>query len=116
MDREILDLYTHYLISSFGQTTATGLSALLGGTISHDRISRFLNAQTLASADLWHLVKPLARQVESEEGVLIVDDTVEPKPYTVEPKPYTEESERVCWHWDHAQERAVKGINLLSAL
>ena len=28
MNREILDLYTDYLKSSFGQTTATGLSQL----------------------------------------------------------------------------------------
>ncbi len=41
-DDEILDLYSDYLISSFGQTTATGLSALLDGQISHDRIRRFL--------------------------------------------------------------------------
>lgn len=109
MDREILELYTDYLISSFGPTTATGLSALLGGPISHDRISRFLNTEDFTSADLWHLVKPLARQIQSEEAVLIVDDTVEPKPYT-------DESELVCWHWDHSEERAIKGINLLSAL
>lgn len=109
MDREILELYTDYLISSFGPTTATGLAALLGGPISHDRISRFLNAEDLTSADLWHLVKPLARQIQSEEAVVIVDDSIEAKPYT-------DESELVCWHWDHSQERAVKGINLLSAL
>lgn len=109
MDREILELYTDYLISSFGPTTATGLSALLGGPISHDRISRFLSAEDLTSADLWHLVKPLARQIQSEEALLIVDDSIEAKPYT-------DESELVCWHWDHSQERAVKGINLLSAL
>lgn len=109
MDREILDLYTDYLISSFGPTTATGLAALLGGPISHDRISRFLNAQTLTSADLWHLVKPLARKVQCEDAVLIVDDSIEPKPYT-------DENELVCWHWDHSQQSVVKGINLLSAL
>ena len=28
MDKSVLDIYTDYLISSFGQTTATGLSAL----------------------------------------------------------------------------------------
>lgn len=109
MDREILDLYTDYLISSFGPTTATGLSALLGGAISHDRISRFLNAEDFTSADLWHLLKPLARQIESTDGVLIVDDSIEPKPHT-------DESKLVCWHWDHTEERAVKGINLLTAL
>jgi len=32
---ELMDLYTDYLISSFGQATATGLSELLGGEISH---------------------------------------------------------------------------------
>ena len=41
-DRAVLDLYTDYLLSSFGRTTATGLSDLLDGEISHDRISRFL--------------------------------------------------------------------------
>src|SRR5207248_816057 len=30
MDRMLLDFYTDYLISSFGLTTATGLSSLLG--------------------------------------------------------------------------------------
>ena len=51
-DDEILDLYSDYLISSFGQTTATGWSALLGGQISHDRIRRFLAGPTQTSVDL----------------------------------------------------------------
>ena len=37
-----LDLYTDYLLSSFGQTTATGLSALLDQAVSHDDVTRFL--------------------------------------------------------------------------
>lgn len=43
------------------------------------------------------------------DGVLIIDDTIEEKPYT-------EESELVCWHYDHSKGRSVKGINLISAL
>jgi hypothetical protein len=109
MDKPVLDLYTDYLISSFGQITATGLSTLLGGSISHDRISRFLNAPTQTSADLWQLVKPLVRQVQSEDGVLIIDDSVEEKLYS-------DESELICWHWDHTVNRSVKGINLLTCL
>lgn len=109
MDKEILDVYTDYLISSFGLSTATGLSALLEGAIRHDRISRFLNAKTLTSADLWQLVKPLARQIQSQEGLLIVDDSIQEKPYS-------DESELICWHWDHVKQRSVKGINLLSCL
>ena len=90
MDRAVLDLYTDYLMSSFGQATATGLSALLGGGLSHDRIRRFLAADAFPSADLWQLVKPLVRQGQSEDAVRIVDDTVEAKPST-------DESERICW-------------------
>lgn len=109
MDKIVLDFYTDYLISSFGQVTATGLSTLLGGSLSHDRISRFLAAPPATSADLWRLVKPLVRQMQSEAGVLVIDDSVEGKPYS-------DESELICWHWDHVQNRAVKGINLLTAL
>ena len=36
MNKELLDLYTDYLIIQNGHATATGLSALLGGDISHD--------------------------------------------------------------------------------
>lgn len=109
MDKTVLDLYTDYLISSFGQTTATGLASLLGGSISHDRISRFLNSPAQTSADLWKLVKPLARQVQSEDGVLVIDDSIEEKRYS-------DESELICWHWDHTVGRSVKGINLLTCL
>src|SRR5438105_776120 len=76
-NKALLDLYTDYLISSFGQTTGTGLSALLGGSISHDRIQRFLSKQEFTSADLWHFVKPHVRAVEQEgeqDGCLIEAD------------------------------------------
>jgi hypothetical protein len=104
-----LDLYTDYLISSFGPTTATGLARLLGGEVSHDQVTRFLASAEKTSADLWREVKPLVRQVESEDGVLIVDDSIEEKPYT-------DENELICWHWDNSQRRVVKGINFLTAL
>jgi IS4 transposase len=109
MDKQLLDLYTDYLISSFSLTTATGLSALLEGAISHDKITRFLSGQDFTSADLWRLVKPLVRQIQSEEAVLIIDDSIEEKLYT-------DESELICWHWDHALGRNVKGVNFLSCL
>ncbi len=43
MDKPLLDLYADYLISSFGPTTATGLSRLLQAHLSHDKITRFLS-------------------------------------------------------------------------
>lgn len=109
MNKEVLDLYTDYLISSFGQTTGTGLSALLGGSISHDRIQRFLSQQEFTSADLWHFVKPHVRAVEAEDGCIIVDDSIAEKPYT-------DENDIIAWHYDHSCGRTVKGINFLSAL
>lgn len=108
-DEELLDLYSDYLISAFGQTTATGLSALLEGTISHDRIQRFLAGEKHRRADLWQIVKPHARQIQSDDGVMIVDDSVAEKPYT-------DENDIVCWHYDHCQDRMVKGINFMTTL
>ncbi len=108
MDK-LLDLYSDYLISSFGQTTATGLANLLKGGISHDQVTRFLSSQPRTTADLWRIVKPFVRRVQSDDGVIIVDDSIAEKPYT-------DENDIVCWHYDHAHQRTVKGINFLTAL
>jgi hypothetical protein len=109
MDKSLLDLYTDYLISSFGQATATGLARLLDGEVSHDQVTRFLASPEKTSAHLWRIVKPLVRQVERDDAVVIIDDSIEEKPFT-------DENELVCWHWDHSTERNVKGINFLTAL
>jgi DDE superfamily endonuclease len=110
MAREnLLDLYSDYLISAFGQTTATGLSALLNGEISHDSVQRFLAGERQTSVHLWRVVKPHVRKIESPEGVLIVDDSIAAKPYT-------DENEIICWHYDHSQQRTVKGINFVTCL
>lgn len=109
MQQDILDLYAEYLLSSFGQTTATGLAGLLEGAVSHDRITRWLSSEARSSKDLWRMVKPLVRQIESDEGVLIFDDSIEEKPYT-------DENDIICWHYDHSKDCNVKGINFLTAL
>lgn len=105
----MLELYTDYLMSSFGYTTSTGLSNLLDGSISHDKITRFLSKEQFSSKDLWHLAKPIIRKIESSEGVLIFDDSIEEKPYT-------DENDIICYHYDHCQGRSIKGINFLTAL
>jgi len=107
--QQLLDLYSDYLISSFGATTATGLSKLLEGDLSHDQITRFLSGPEGTAADLWQLVKPLVRQVQSPQGALIIDDSIAEKPFS-------DENDIVCWHYDHTQDRQVKGINFISAL
>ena len=109
MDKEKLELYTDYLISTFGYATATGLSRMVEGQVSHDQITRFLSQETYTSKDLWLQVKSTVRQVEREEGVLIFDDTIQEKPYT-------DENEVMCWHYDHSKGRTVQGFNLLNCL
>jgi hypothetical protein len=74
-----LDLYTDYLLSSFGSATATGLSEMLQGAVSHDKVTRFLSGRDYTSKDLWMQVKAVLRQVEDETGVLIFDDTIQEK-------------------------------------
>ena len=106
---KLLDLYSDYLISAFGQTAATGLSALLNGEISHDQVQRSLADEEPASADLWRIAKPHVRKIESREGVMIVDDSIAKNPST-------DENEIICWHYDHSQQRTLKGINFVTRL
>jgi hypothetical protein len=108
-DKELLDIYTDYLISSFGLTTGTGLSHLLDGAISHDRIQRFLASPVKGGAEFWHVVKPYIRQIQRDDGVLIVDDSISEKPHT-------DENAIICWHYDHTSGQTIKGVNLISAL
>ena len=105
----LLDLYSDYLISSFGPTTATGLSTLLKGNLSHDQVTRYLSGKVRTSADLWQIAKPFVRRVQNDQGAIIVDDSIAEKPYT-------DENDIICWHYDHAHQRTVKGINFLTAL
>jgi len=52
MNRQFLELYTDYLLSSFSYKTATGLSILLEGEISHDKVTRFLSSEDFTAAKL----------------------------------------------------------------
>ena len=106
---KLLDIYTDYLISSFSQTTATAMSRLLEGEISHDKITRRLTQSYFSFRSLWSLVKSTVREIENDDAVLIFDDTIEEKPYT-------DENDIVTWHYDLSHGRTVKGINILNVL
>ena len=109
MDKEILSIYSDYLMSTTSHATATGLSELLDGKISHDRITRFLSKSEMNSKVLWKFVKPTIRKIESKDGVLIFDDTIQEKPYM-------KQNEINCYHFDHSKGRSVKGINILNCV
>ena len=108
----ILDLYSDYLISSFKLATATGMSEVLDGALSHDQITRFLGQNLLTQKEYWKCIKKVVRQIESPEGVIKIDDTILEKPHSTE-------NEIICWHHDHSKkgrDKSTKGINLLNFL
>ena len=109
MNYKLLDLYSDYLLSSFSATTATGLSRLMADQVSHDQVSRMLNSERLCPKDWWLMVKPHVRSIQCEDSVITIDDSI------VE-KPYTDEDEIICWHYDHAKGRTVKGIIWLTPM
>jgi len=103
----LLDLYTDYLLVSPGYSTATGLSRLTDSEVSHDKVTRLLST-SIDPKTLWEQVKPLAHEIRSKEGLLIIDDSIEAKPHT-KPNPL------ITWHYDHCEGRCVKGVNFVSS-
>ncbi|MCX8062333.1 MAG: transposase [Anaerolineales bacterium] len=104
---KIFDLYSDYTIYAFGQTTATGLSALFGRRNQPRPNPTDAGYASADFGDWWRVVKPHVRQMESEKGILMVDDRIAEKSYT-------DKNEIICWHSDHARQRNVKGINFVT--
>ena len=84
MNKEIFELYTDFLISSFRLTTAVSLSEITDGNVSHDKISRLLREEEFSSKDLWKHCKKFVREIEDVTGVLVFDDSIVEKAYTDE--------------------------------
>jgi len=106
---DMLDIYTDYLICQNKYATATGLSDMLDGEFKHDKVTRFLRLKDFGSKTLWNYVKKPVRAAEASGGVLLLDDSIEEKPYT-------DENEINCWHYSHAKGDVVKGINILTCM
>jgi hypothetical protein len=90
-------------MTSPGIASALVMSKVLQDTYSHDSITRMLAQDEIEQSLYWKLIKPTIRQVESSEGVISVDDTIENKPCS-------EENELISWHFDHTVGKSVKGI------
>ena len=95
MNAGLLDLYSDFLILNDRYATATGLSAMTGQAISHDKITRFLTEEEFDDRLLWKIVKPHLRKVERGDGVLIGDDSYAEKPHM-------DENKIVGWYYDHS--------------
>jgi hypothetical protein len=68
-----------------------------------------LGKERFGSAELWQIVKPYVRQIQQEDGVIILDDSLAEKPHT-------DENAIICRHYDHSQDRSVKSINFVTGL
>jgi Transposase DDE domain len=113
MNKHLVDLYTSYLMASTQSITCTDLAAVLEDSYSHDTFTRFLSEKELRGSDLWGVVKPKLRELESldneEFKCLILDDHIEEKAYM-------QENDLIAWHYDHSQSHSIKGINQMSVL
>ena len=107
VNKSLLDLYTDYLLVTPTYSTATGLSKVTDNKVSHDQVTRLLS-QKINSQTLWREVKPLSYEIRSNEGILIIDDSIEPKPYT-------KSNALINWHYDHCSGKSVKGVNFVNA-
>lgn len=103
----LLDLYTDYLLVTPTYGTATGLSRVTGGEVSHDQVTRLLSGK-IDSKTLWQYAKPLCQEIGCPEGVLIIDDSIEPKPYS-------KSNSLISWHFDHCSGKNVKGVNFVTS-
>jgi hypothetical protein len=106
---DLMDIYSDFLIYQPSYASATSLAQCLDHRISHDKIARFLKTLDSSPHKLWNVVKPLVRQYQNEQGVLILDDAICEKPYT-------DENPINCWHFSHAKGRCIKGIQILTTL
>ena len=98
MKKEITDHYINYLLSSFGQTSSTGLSRVLENKYSHDQITKFLRFNEFTSKDLWMSLKPEIKKGNQEEGVISLDNSILEKKHT-------KENDLITWHFDHSKNR-----------
>jgi hypothetical protein len=121
MDREMIDTYSDYLITNFGQATAISLSNVLGGELGHDSITKALADRGLTSKGYWKLIKPTIREIQDENASLFFA----PRQHLtglgrsidglIVEKQHSDESGMIAYYFNHTKRRNVKGINIVDA-
>ena len=102
--------YVDFLLTTNKQASGKAFSRVFDGQIAHDQITRLLNkTDTFSSVSLWQHVKPLCIEASNENNCIIFDDSLIGKPDT-------SENEVVMYHYDHSQNRFLKGICIITAL
>ena len=106
---ELVDLYTEYLLCQNSQASATMCSSMLENIVKHDSFSRMLKVGVYGSKYVWHKSKGILNNCGKGLKILSIDNTITHKPDS-------HVNEVVNWFYDHSVGKAVKGINLISAL
>ena len=96
--------YIEFLISTPLNYTCTHLADHLSG-VSHDSITDFLKSQRLTAESVWMCAKALIN--DAEESFLIVDDSVQEKPYA-------QAIELVYPHYSGNKHAVVRGIDIVN--
>jgi hypothetical protein len=96
--------YIEYLLNTPATYTCSNLAEHLEG-VSHDAVSDFLRRGRMTANGLWALVKPVLNN--TEEAVLIVDDSVQNKPYS-------QQIGLVQRQYSGAEHGLVRGIDIVN--
>ncbi len=105
---EPADLYIDYLLVSTGFTTVAGLSSFNEETVSHDRTTQISKGELFNSAYLRKASGSLPGRDETDDKCLSIDDSIPEKPYA-------DENKLICRHWNHVENRSVKGADFITA-
>ncbi|KEI36050.1 hypothetical protein FRA_24c01360 [Francisella sp. W12-1067] len=107
--RELANLYTEYLLCQMSQASATMCSSMLDNTIKHDSFTRMLQVGNYESQYVWYKGKSILSNFREAFKIFSLDNTIVHKPDS-------KINEVVNWFYDHSVGKAVKSINLISAL
>ena len=107
--QELSNLYTEFLLCQTYQASATMCSAMLDNAVKHDSFSRMLQLGSYGSNYVWNKAKAVLKSLKKSFKYLSLDNTIIHKPDS-------KVNEVVNWFYDHSVGKAVKGINLISAL
>ena len=108
MTKQMIDLYTDFLLTSTKQTSTTRLSTILDGVISHDKITRELSSEALNHHDFWKIIKPTLREIQEDNASIALDD------FLLE-KPHSQENSTIGFYYDHKTGKTIKGTNIVDA-
>ena len=98
--------YCQFLLAGFQNFTQTHFAEHTEKW-SHDQLNRLLNTERIPARELWRSVRNDIHL--DEDGYLLFDDTVLPKPYAKEIQP-------VRRQWSGSEKRVIQGIGLVTCV